>query len=216
MEHRGKNRGNMRERDFMPNMERGKPATYTGDKKAKMAAKTNKKWVRLATVFAYVLSVSLAAIILAIYYSLIWKPTSASSSAGKPGVSEEVTPTANISTNISTSSNVTEWNSTQTGVISLNHSRQSTTPYSPAFQWDDRTESASVSGAEIAHSHQEEGLYASSHGHTTAERSDTLGRQTQPGESQHVPESEDEEEAAADAATVPPTSATSLAGPRGD
>lgn len=58
----------------MPNMERGKPATYTGDKKAKMAAKTNKKWVRLATVFAYVLSVSLAAIILAIYYSLIWKP----------------------------------------------------------------------------------------------------------------------------------------------
>lgn len=60
----------------MPNMERGKPATYTGDKKAKMAAKTNKKWVRLATVFAYVLSVSLAAIILAIYYSLIWKPTS--------------------------------------------------------------------------------------------------------------------------------------------
>ena len=45
----------MKDRDFMPNMERGKPATYTGDKKAKMAAKTNKKWVRLATVFAYVL-----------------------------------------------------------------------------------------------------------------------------------------------------------------
>uniref|UniRef100_A0A672I3G4 InaF motif containing 2 n=1 Tax=Salarias fasciatus TaxID=181472 RepID=A0A672I3G4_SALFA len=103
----------MRERDFMPNMERGKPATYTGDKKAKMAAKTNKKWVRLATVFAYVLSVSLAAIILAIYYSLIWKPTSASSSAGKPGVPEEVTPANNISTNISGGSNVTEWNSTQ-------------------------------------------------------------------------------------------------------
>lgn len=55
-------------------MERGKPATYTGDKKAKMAAKTNKKWVRLATVFAYVLSVSLAAIILAIYYSFFWSP----------------------------------------------------------------------------------------------------------------------------------------------
>lgn len=62
----------------MPNMERGKPATYTGDKKAKMAAKTNKKWVRLATVFAYVLSVSLAAIILAIYYSLIWTPDKSS------------------------------------------------------------------------------------------------------------------------------------------
>uniref|UniRef100_A0A3Q2WUM9 InaF motif containing 2 n=1 Tax=Haplochromis burtoni TaxID=8153 RepID=A0A3Q2WUM9_HAPBU len=101
----------MRERDFMPNMERGKPATYTGDKKAKMAAKTNKKWVRLATVFAYVLSVSLAAIILAIYYSLIWKPTSASSSGGKLVVP---TPTANISTNISTNDNMTEWNSTQT------------------------------------------------------------------------------------------------------
>ncbi|ELR61310.1 hypothetical protein M91_12745 [Bos mutus] len=54
----------MKERDATP-AERGKPATYTGDKKAKMAAKTNKKWVRLATVFAYVLSVSLAAIVLA-------------------------------------------------------------------------------------------------------------------------------------------------------
>ena len=52
-----------------------KGPTYTGDKnKTKMAAKTNKKWVRLATVLAYVLSVSLAAIVLAIYYSLMWKP----------------------------------------------------------------------------------------------------------------------------------------------
>ncbi|XP_053290858.1 uncharacterized protein LOC128451112 [Pleuronectes platessa] len=135
----------MRERDFMPNVERGKPATYTGDKKAKMAAKTNKKWVRLATVFAYVLSVSLAAIILAIYYSLIWKPTSASSSAGRPGVPEGVTPSANISTNVSTSVTVSEWNSTQTGLpLSLNHTtRQGTTaaaaaPHSRAsagFQW---------------------------------------------------------------------------------
>lgn len=240
MEHRGKNRGNMRERDFMPNMERGKPATYTGDKKAKMAAKTNKKWVRLATVFAYVLSVSLAAIILAIYYSLIWKPTSASSSAGKPGVPEEVTPTANISTNISTSTNATEWNSTQTGLLSLNQTRQGTTPYSQAFQWDDRAESVAVSGADIAHSQQEDGLYASSHGHTSAERSDTLGRQkhevslympSSTRESGHE-EEEDREthrqgdgatdksdpdlQAAADAATVAPTSATSRAGLRGD
>ncbi|KAM4690820.1 putative transmembrane protein INAFM2 [Rhinophrynus dorsalis] len=68
----------MKDKDFVGNVERGKPATYTGDKKAKMAAKTNKKWVRLATVFAYVLSVSLAAIILAIYYSLIWKPVRSS------------------------------------------------------------------------------------------------------------------------------------------
>lgn len=240
MEHRGKNRGNMRERDFMPNMERGKPATYTGDKKAKMAAKTNKKWVRLATVFAYVLSVSLAAIILAIYYSLIWKPTSASSS-GKPGVTE-VTPTANISTNISTSNNVSEWNSTQTRLLSFNQTRQDTTPHSPAFQWDDRAESVAVSprgaGAEIAHTQQEEGLYASSHGHTSAERSVTLARDTRASQarvSHYVPSSSresdaalneddedrdahrlgdgatskrDPEQASADAATVPPTSAT--------
>lgn len=240
MEHRGKNRGNMRERDFMPNMERGKPATYTGDKKAKMAAKTNKKWVRLATVFAYVLSVSLAAIILAIYYSLIWKPTSASSSTEKP--KGEVTPTANISTNISTSNNVSEWNSTQTRMLSFTQTRLDTTPQSPAFQWDDRAESVAVSprgaGAEIAHSQQEEGLYASAHGHTSAERPVTLGREThasQPQVSHYIPSSTRESDAAlnegdeqrdahilgdggtgkrgpeqvsADAATVPPASAT--------
>ncbi|GFO17115.1 inaf motif-containing 2 [Plakobranchus ocellatus] len=55
-----------------------KGPTFTTDKssssKNKMAAKTNKKWVRLATVLAYVLAVSLAAIVLATYYSLIWKP----------------------------------------------------------------------------------------------------------------------------------------------
>ncbi|XP_027027828.1 putative transmembrane protein INAFM2 [Tachysurus fulvidraco] len=95
----------MRERDFMPNMERGKPATYTGDKKAKMAAKTNKKWVRLATVFAYVLSVSLAAIILAIYYSLIWKPT-IQVPAGPKGNNS-------ASTNASTSVNGTSANFTE-------------------------------------------------------------------------------------------------------
>ncbi|KAL4238954.1 TRP-interacting helix [Mactra antiquata] len=52
-----------------------KGPTFSADKnKTKMAAKTNKKWVRLATVLAYVLAVSLAAIVLAIYYSLIWDP----------------------------------------------------------------------------------------------------------------------------------------------
>uniref|UniRef100_A0A8C6WWA5 InaF motif containing 2 n=1 Tax=Neogobius melanostomus TaxID=47308 RepID=A0A8C6WWA5_9GOBI len=122
-------------------MERGKPATYTGDKKAKMAAKTNKKWVRLATVFAYVLSVSLAAIILAIYYSLIWKPTSGSSSAGKPVVPNEVTASPNITTNLSMSSNVSEWNSTQPG-LSLNVSRQDTVTHSHTFLWDERTDRA--------------------------------------------------------------------------
>ncbi|XP_039993520.1 uncharacterized protein LOC120795575 [Xiphias gladius] len=235
----------MRERDFMPNMERGKPATYTGDKKAKMAAKTNKKWVRLATVFAYVLSVSLAAIILAIYYSLIWKPTSASSSAGKPGVPEGVSSTTNISTNVSTSNNVSEWTSAQTGLLPLNQTRQGTTPHGQAFQWDDIAPSVAVSprgaGAEIAHLRQEDGLYAPSRGHTSAERSGTLAGETRAPRSRvshHVPSStgetgaalnEDEEgrearsrgggatdkrdpeRAAAESATVPPTS---RAGPR--
>uniref|UniRef100_A0A8D2L637 InaF motif containing 2 n=1 Tax=Varanus komodoensis TaxID=61221 RepID=A0A8D2L637_VARKO len=36
--------------------------------------RTFSEWVRLATVLAYVLSVSLAAIVLAVYYSLIWQP----------------------------------------------------------------------------------------------------------------------------------------------
>ncbi|KAM7396040.1 hypothetical protein PAMA_007359 [Pampus argenteus] len=65
--------------------DRGKPATYTGDKKAKLVAKANKKWVRLATVAAYVLSVSLAAVILAVYYSLIWRPTAGPGTTGEPG-----------------------------------------------------------------------------------------------------------------------------------
>lgn len=38
-------------------------------------ANANKKWVRLSTVVLYVLCVSLAAVVLAVYYSLIWKPT---------------------------------------------------------------------------------------------------------------------------------------------
>ncbi|XP_053924069.1 putative transmembrane protein INAFM2 [Cuculus canorus] len=71
--------------------ERGKPATYTGDKKARMAAKTNKKWVRLATVLAYVLSVSLAAIVLAVYYSLIWQPVRGGSGSG-PGPGPAASP----------------------------------------------------------------------------------------------------------------------------
>lgn len=175
----------MKERDFMPNMERGKPATYTGDKKAKMAAKTNKKWVRLATVFAYVLSVSLAAIILAIYYSLIWKPTSTSSSTGKPGVPEEVTATANSLTNISSSNNVSDSNSTQTDLLSLNET-WGATPESQAFRWEGRAKGATVSSdaarRESAHSAHEKGLYASSHSLTAAgaaERPDTVGKDRQ-------------------------------------
>lgn len=55
--------------------ERGKPATYTGEKKAQLVARANRKWVRLVTVLVYVLAVSLAAVLLAVYYSLIWRPT---------------------------------------------------------------------------------------------------------------------------------------------
>jgi len=53
----------------------GRRPSYTGDRsKAKMASKSNKKCVRLATVFAYVVAVSLVAVGLAIYYSLMWTP----------------------------------------------------------------------------------------------------------------------------------------------
>lgn len=197
MEHRGKNRGNMRERDFMPNMERGKPATYTGDKKAKMAAKTNKKWVRLATVFAYVLSVSLAAIILAIYYSLIWKPTSGSSSAVKP----VVTPSPNITTNLSTNSTMSESNSTQPG-LSLNVSRQDTVTHS---QWDDRA-------AQTARPQQEEELYPSSQGHTSTENlypSGThSGMNTYPDTRGTLRPGDEEDKSEQTNTDAPPTSAT--------
>lgn len=201
----------MRERDFMPNMERGKPATYTGDKKAKMAAKTNKKWVRLATVFAYVLSVSLAAIILAIYYSLIWKPTTASCSSGKPGAFE-VSPTANISTNISTGSNVSEWNSTHTRMLPLNG--QVTTPHDPASLWADRAApSPRGAPAEIAHSPQEEGLRAPTRGYTstdalhgqTPQSHQRVSRSTPTGSREPGEEPEPEPEAHARGNEVPET-----------
>lgn len=74
--------------NFRANAAGAKGPTYTGDKnKTKMAAKTNKKWVRLATVLAYVLSVSLAAIVLAVYYSLMWDPQGKSTSS--PSVTTE-------------------------------------------------------------------------------------------------------------------------------
>lgn len=77
--------------NYRSNASGAKGPTYTGDKnKTKMASKTNKKWVRLATVLAYVLSVSLAAIVLAIYYSLMWKPDiKGGSSMPTTSISEE-------------------------------------------------------------------------------------------------------------------------------
>lgn len=62
-----------------------KGPTYTSDKnKTKMTSKTNKKWVRLATVVTYVLAVSLAAIVLAIYYSLVWDPAKIQAGGNQP------------------------------------------------------------------------------------------------------------------------------------
>ncbi|XP_067098266.1 uncharacterized protein [Osmerus mordax] len=133
----------MRDRDFMPNMERGKPATYTGDKKAKMAAKTNKKWVRLATVFAYVLSVSLAAIILAIYYSLIWKPTSNTSSTRREAV-------VTVSTN---TSNITS--------IVPNSSTQTVTRYAETVQDDSRAAFSNISTSVTLHTDTQAGTLQS-------------------------------------------------------
>lgn len=58
-----------------PAVNGAKRPSYTGERtKSQLAAKTNKKWVRLATVLAYVMAVSLAAVALAIYYSLVWHP----------------------------------------------------------------------------------------------------------------------------------------------
>lgn len=66
----------VREETLMkPGVNGAKRPSYTGERtKSQMAAKTNKKWVRLATVLAYVMAVSLAAVALAIYYSLMWHP----------------------------------------------------------------------------------------------------------------------------------------------
>uniref|UniRef100_A0A3B5PYD9 InaF motif containing 2 n=1 Tax=Xiphophorus maculatus TaxID=8083 RepID=A0A3B5PYD9_XIPMA len=61
---------------------RRKPATYTGEKKAQLLARANRKWVRLATVVGYVLAVSLAAVILAVYYGFFWRPTPGSGPSG--------------------------------------------------------------------------------------------------------------------------------------
>ncbi|XP_020514378.1 putative transmembrane protein INAFM2 [Labrus bergylta] len=54
---------------------RGRAASYTGECRARLETRANKKWVRLVTVLVYVLTVSLAAAVLVLYYSLIWKPT---------------------------------------------------------------------------------------------------------------------------------------------
>lgn len=42
--------------------------------KRKAVEQVNKKWVRVLTVLIYVISVSLVALVLGLYYRLIWKP----------------------------------------------------------------------------------------------------------------------------------------------
>ena len=42
--------------------------------KRKAVEQVNKKWVRVLTVLIYVISVSLVALVLGIYYRLIWRP----------------------------------------------------------------------------------------------------------------------------------------------
>lgn len=71
---------------------------YSGDKKGKTSALNNKQWVRLATVLAYFLCVSLGAIILAVIYGFIWTPTPKVSnpSVGHPIESTDGTNPANL------------------------------------------------------------------------------------------------------------------------
>ncbi|KAM3911302.1 putative transmembrane protein INAFM1 [Leptodactylus fuscus] len=61
----------------MPNQD----PNFSGDKKTKTPALNNKQWVRLATVVAYFLCVSLGAIVLAVIYGLIWTPTKPNNSS---------------------------------------------------------------------------------------------------------------------------------------
>lgn len=53
---------------------RNKAPVYTSDKRAKFTQRANKKWVRLATVFGYMIAVSMPAVILSVYYTCFWNP----------------------------------------------------------------------------------------------------------------------------------------------
>jgi len=84
-------------------------AVFFQTSSARMASKTHKKWIRLATVIAYVLAVSLAAIVLAIYYSLMWNPgTLSASSTGTPaaGSSSVIDFFAGVTANLSSTVSV--------------------------------------------------------------------------------------------------------------
>ncbi|KAG9478123.1 hypothetical protein GDO78_013239 [Eleutherodactylus coqui] len=87
----------------MPNQD----PNYSVDKKVKTSALNNKQWVRLATVVAYFLCVSLGAIVLAVIYGLIWTPTPkvSNSSAGQAILSSD---RANPATLVLQSSHIKE------------------------------------------------------------------------------------------------------------
>jgi len=75
----------------------GKRPSFAGDRsKGKMASKSNKKCVRLATVFAYVVAVSLVAVGLAIYYSLMWTPGKVDSRSTTPAFPTPSTPSHSV------------------------------------------------------------------------------------------------------------------------
>ncbi|CAN0251444.1 unnamed protein product [Lampetra fluviatilis] len=71
----------------------------------RMANHGKEKWIRLLTVFGYVLSVSLAAMFLAIYYTLIWKPVPNT-------INTNATSAPRTATHLSNSSNSGGYNAT--------------------------------------------------------------------------------------------------------
>lgn len=58
------------------------PAAFNQSTKTKLLSKSSKKWVRMLTVVVYVTSVSIAAVFLALYYSLLWRPQLSQSISG--------------------------------------------------------------------------------------------------------------------------------------
>ncbi|XP_055347160.1 uncharacterized protein LOC129594486 isoform X2 [Paramacrobiotus metropolitanus] len=52
----------------------GKPPTYTLQKAARMAARVNTTWARIASVIAYLLAISAIGFVLVLYYVLFYNP----------------------------------------------------------------------------------------------------------------------------------------------
>ncbi|XP_062920927.1 uncharacterized protein LOC134355110 [Mobula hypostoma] len=84
--------------------------SFTGDKKIKVAAKNQKTWVRLATVFAYLLCVSLTAVILVIYYTLIWEPVRSRPGPSNANLTAVNTELGNFSSGLKRRSSLQDFN----------------------------------------------------------------------------------------------------------